>query len=156
MLDQLMLPLTKFTEFGISYKRATELVLKHGISVVIGPGKGQPKLVYAPDLVNAHYLESEGIDYARERARLTKVQAEIAELDRDAKRGELIPREEIEDEVARCISNCKSRFLGLPTKAAPVVIGMSESEAQATLKEMVYEALNELSAMPEAKNEATK
>ena len=90
-----------------------------------------------------------------DRDKLLRCQAAAAELDLERKRGELLPREEVEDEVARCISNAKSRFLGIPTRAAPIVIGMDEAAAQATLKEMVYEALDELSAMPES-HEATK
>lgn len=89
-----------------------------------------------------------------DRDKLLRCQAETAELELDRKRGELLSRQEVEDEVARCISNCKSRFMGIPTRAAPIVIGMSESEAQAELKDMVYEALNELAGMPEYVDES--
>ena len=95
-----------------------------------------------PDIFVAIF--SSGGDERTSRERLVLAQAELAEMERDTRRGDLIPREVIEDEIARCISNAKSRFLGIHTRAAPIVIGLSEAEAQATLKEMAYEALNEL------------
>ncbi len=139
---------------GLTRRRVQQLV-KTGVIARVSRGKYDLR-----QSVQAYiaFLQRSGssMNYHDAKAKRETAEASMAEMRLRQMRGDLLPREVVEDEVARCISNCKSRFLGLPTKAAPVVIGMDEAAAKTILKEMIYEALDELSALPEAKNEATK
>ena len=84
-------------------------------------------------------------DLTRERALLTKVQRETAELELAAMRGEMHRSEDVMTVWTECIVNCKSRLLAIPAKLAP---GLFEAETvadvQVALKAAIYEALDEL------------
>ena len=93
-------------------------------------------------------LEDEGaIDFHVEKARLTKIQADKAQLELDEMAGELVKAEDIEKELYSKITDCKNRLLGIPSKAAPIVAAeTSAGSCQKIISELVYEALEELSA----------
>ena len=79
-----------------------------------------------------------------DRDKLLRCQAEAAEMRLQQMRGELIPVQEITDEIGRMVINCRSRFLFLPTKLPPILVGCNETEIHDVLHAEVYEALTEL------------
>lgn len=86
-------------------------------------------------------------DYFAERARLTKEQADKAEMENDRARGLLMGRDEVAGEWSRIVMNFKTRLLSIPSKLAPLIFGMkSIPEVMVALKAAIYEALNDLSA----------
>lgn len=92
-------------------------------------------------------MEDEGaIDFHVEKARLTKIQADKAQLELDEMAGDLVKAEDVEKELYSKITDCKTRLLGIPSKAAPIVAAETSAGAcQKIINELVYEALEELS-----------
>lgn len=89
---------------------------------------------------------SDDLDLNEERARLTFHQANIAELDEEVKRGELIPSEIAERVWTDMIASFRAKVLSIPTKAAHQFVALTNiSEIQDALKEHHHEALLELS-----------
>ncbi len=91
--------------------------------------------------------EGARLDPGQERARLDRARRVLAELEAAVRRGELIPETDVSTAWGALIANARQRLLTLPTTAAPLVVGAeSIAEIEATLRELVHEALAELSA----------
>lgn len=91
-------------------------------------------------------LEDDAPDYHVEKARLTKVQADKAELEYKEACGELVRADEVSRHWYDMINACKNRLLSVPSRAAPVV--SSESSAgmcQQIIDDLIRESLEELS-----------
>ena len=84
-------------------------------------------------------------DYHTEKARLVKHQADKAELDVLEHSGELLRLDEVVLGWNKMISECKTRLLSIPSKAAPIVASETNAGAvQEIIEELVREALEEL------------
>ena len=82
------------------------------------------------------------------RTRLTKARADLAEMEREQLSGELIPAKDVEDAWAAMVANMRARLLSIPGKAAPQSFAAENvTEAKAVIKEQIFEALAELSAI---------
>ena len=87
------------------------------------------------------------INFEMERARLTKEQADKVAMDNAIKRGDLMSASDVAKHWAGIIVNAKTRLLSIPTKAAPMVMGVkSLPVAREVIERFVMEALNELVA----------
>lgn len=87
----------------------------------------------------------DGPDLTMEKALLTKVQRETAELELAAMRGDMHKSEDVMTVWTECIVNCRSRLLAMPTKLAPQLAqAKTAPEIEGILKNAVYEALDEL------------
>jgi phage terminase Nu1 subunit (DNA packaging protein) len=85
------------------------------------------------------------LDYTQERAKLTRLQAEKVTLELEQQRGNLLPLEMVIEGWQGQISNARARLLALPPKAAAQVAGMdSYVEVEHVIREIIYEALDEL------------
>lgn len=85
------------------------------------------------------------IDFDKERARLTKEQADKAAMANALQRGKLVDAERAAMLWANVLVNCKTRLLSIPTKAAPLVIGCKTMpQARDVIERFVVEALNDL------------
>ena len=86
------------------------------------------------------------LDITEERARLTHHQANIAELDEQVQRGDLIPADVVERVWSDMVASFRAKVLSIPTKAAHQFISLTSiSEIQDALKEHHNDALLELS-----------
>ena len=84
-------------------------------------------------------------DIAEEKTRLTKAQADKAELEVSSLEGQLIPAKLVQDTWADLIANVRIRLLGLPSRIAHhVIIVDTYQEAELIIKDQVYETLDEL------------
>lgn len=84
-------------------------------------------------------------DIAEEKTRLTKAQADKAELEVSSLEGQLIPAKLVQDTWADLIANVRVRLLGLPSRIAHhVIIVDTYQEAELIIKDQVYETLDEL------------
>lgn len=85
-------------------------------------------------------------DMMKEKFRLTKAQADKAEMEVQELERELVRVEEVRKACGDMVATFRAKALGLPSKVAPKVLGMSSiSEIQACVKREMYEALQELS-----------
>jgi len=93
-----------------------------------------------------HRLQrGEAGDFAIERTRLTRAQADKAEIDLAEKKGMLVPVAMAEQVWSSLIANARSILLTLPDRAAIKVVGKTEVEAEKAIRDLIYEALTELS-----------
>ncbi|SMG47345.1 DNA-binding protein [Dethiosulfovibrio salsuginis] len=85
-------------------------------------------------------------DMMKEKFRLTKAQADKAEMEVQELEKELVRVDEVRRACSDMVSTFRTKALGLPSKVAPKVLGMaSVAEVQACLKREVNEVLQELS-----------
>jgi terminase small subunit / prophage DNA-packing protein len=82
---------------------------------------------------------------AEAQARLTNHKADLAELELQEKRGEVVTITRIRDEYQRVVSAVRSRLLTVPAVAAARVVSVqTEQEVQRILDEHIHAALAEL------------
>ena len=85
-------------------------------------------------------------DLNEERTRLTKAQADKAELELQEKENELISTDLIKTIWSDYVSNVRSKLLALPSKLGHLTqAAETYAEAEAIIKESIYECLEELS-----------
>jgi len=85
-------------------------------------------------------------DLNEERTRLTKAQADRAELELQEKEGVLISSDVIKTIWSDYVANVRSKLLALPSKLGHLTqAAESYAEAEAIIKEAVHECLEELS-----------
>ena len=88
----------------------------------------------------------DGYDLAKERARLSKWQADKAEVDYLVSKGDLVPIEQIIDHWSSMLANVRARMLTMPRVIAQSAItAESLSEIEIAAEELINQALSELS-----------
>lgn len=103
-----------------------------------------------PEKIAKEKATSEGNteDYWKEKTRLTRLQADKEALAIAEKEGRLVDAEQVQQQWADLIVNCKSRLLMMPTKLAYEIAAESNPNVCLDmLTKAVYEALDELSQM---------
>ena len=91
-------------------------------------------------------LQNASGDLNEERTRLTKLQADKAQLEVQEMEQSLVSVEKITEEWVGYVSNVRSKLLALPSKVSHrVQAAETYAEAEKILKESVYDALHELS-----------
>ena len=91
-------------------------------------------------------------DYATHRARLTSAKADMAEMEREQMKDNLIPADDVADAWDTMVSNMRSKLLSIPTKSATQTFAAKNvTEAKKILKEAVDDALEELCGDPSQK-----
>lgn len=87
-------------------------------------------------------------DYATHRARLTSAKADMAEMEREQMKDNLIPADDVADAWDAMVSNMRSKLLSIPTKSATQTFAAKNvTEAKKILKEAINDALQELAAI---------
>lgn len=85
------------------------------------------------------------IDYDNEHALHEKVKREKADLQFKVMKGEMHRAIDVENVMVDMITNAKTKLLGIPAKAAPMIIGYTNiPQIQSILQKAVYETLEEL------------
>ena len=85
-----------------------------------------------------------GDSLSRERARLAGEQADRAARENKLASAQVIDRADVVAVMTAGFSAVRSRMLGIPTKTAPLLVGLSVNEMRAKLVEEVEEALQGL------------
>lgn len=85
-------------------------------------------------------------DYDAERSRLTHHQANIAALDEEVKRGNLIPVEQVRQYWQGLLASARAKLIGLPVRIASSCSGRSSTELEDESRRIVYEAMEELAS----------
>jgi phage terminase Nu1 subunit (DNA packaging protein) len=86
------------------------------------------------------------LDAQKEKARLYKEQADFQAMRNAKMRSALVTVEEVEHALTDAFRRCRSRLLTIPHKAAPRVVGKTNTgEVFILLKMLIHEALEELS-----------
>ena len=85
-----------------------------------------------------------GDSLSRERARLAGEQADRAARENKLASAQVIDRQDVITVWAAAFGTIRSRLLGIPTRAAPLVVGLPVNEVRAKLVEEVEAALEDL------------
>lgn len=88
----------------------------------------------------------DSFDLTAERARLAHHQANKAALEAEQLKGALIAVEDVADTVGEEYANVRAKLLGIPTRAAPMVVGLSTVAIRTKLDDLIRECLEELTA----------
>lgn len=84
------------------------------------------------------------------RRRQEEIKLELAEMELRERRGELIERAEVLRMAKAVISISRSRFLNIPQKMAPKLVGLTSiRKIKSILEKEIYAALKELSQVKE-------
>lgn len=84
-------------------------------------------------------------EYLKHKARLTQMKADIATMDRDARRGKFVESNIIQKILFDIHGNFRAKILALPGKAGPKVEGKTKiSEIVEVLTDEVHECLKEI------------
>ena len=79
--------------------------------------------------------------------KLLKAKAEIAEIERKKATGELIPKEEVKRTWLELVHKIKQKLLSIPNKVAPVIVTVKNiNEIKLILQDKLYEALYEITS----------
>ena len=95
---------------------------------------------------NSKFTKSESAgDINAEKASLTKAQADEREIQVAKLIGELIPAEVVESTWADYVANTRAKLLAIPNKTAQQILALETyQQVESFLKDMIYEALEEL------------
>ena len=86
-----------------------------------------------------------GDDYNAHRTRLTKVRADMAEIEKAQIEEQLIPIGDVESVWMAVSQNMRQKLLSLPQRAAPEVYAAEKLvEVKSILKDHIYDALGEI------------
>ena len=79
--------------------------------------------------------------------KLLKAKAELAEIDKMKASGELIPKGEVKKSWLELVHKLKQKLLSIPNKVAPVVVTVkSINEIKLIIQDKIHEALYEISS----------
>lgn len=84
---------------------------------------------------------------AASKKRKVAAEADIAEMKAAQIRGELCIQADLVADIQNDLAKVRARLLGIPTRAAPMVVALEEQGARQLLQELVHEALEELSSV---------
>jgi len=88
-------------------------------------------------------------DFGVERARLIRAKADIAEMEADGRRGELLPAEAVEAAWTAILARLRARLLVLPDRLAPLCVEETTiAGVRDQIRKAVREALLELAETP--------
>jgi phage terminase Nu1 subunit (DNA packaging protein) len=143
--------ITLATILGITDRRVRQLVQE---GVINAKSRGKYELVKTVQLY-CNYLRQKTevdsnkqgakVDYETERALHEKVKREKADLQFKVMKGELHRAQDVENIMVDMITNAKTKLLGIPAKAAPMIIGYTDiPRVQSILQKAVEETLGEL------------
>lgn len=91
-------------------------------------------------------LDREEIDLTEEKARLTREQADKAEMENEVRRGELLERGLVDRAVIGAFARVRAKLLAIPAKLAPrMAREMDAAEAEGMIRASVIDTLRELS-----------
>ena len=86
-------------------------------------------------------------DVIKNKNKLMKAKAEIAEIEKMKATGELIPKEEVKNTWLELINKVKQKLLAIPNKTAPIIVSIKNTnEIKLILQDKIYEALYEITS----------
>ena len=131
--------------YGITERRYRQLAHDGFVPAVTG---GKVDFLAATKAIVSYYRKlaegSGSLSLTDERTRLTKLQADLAEIELAKRNGDVIPYSDALTAWTKAMGAMKTRLLSIPTKYAPLLFGRSAPEIQAIIDGAVREALAEL------------
>ena len=86
-------------------------------------------------------------DVIKNKNKLMKAKAEIAEIEKQRATGELIPKEEVKSTWLELVNKVKQKLLAIPNRTAPIIVSIKNTnEIKLILQDKIYEALYEITS----------
>lgn len=150
--DQIIVNLDVMLEIMECTKAYTTTLKKEGL--LVQPKLGTYDLIpslrnYIKKLKNKSTFETDSgtLDFHVEKARLTKMQADKAEMEVMELSGALVRVEDVVDEWQSQLMDMKGKLLSIPSKLATIVTDIDNpAEVQDLIDDYIREALQELAA----------
>lgn len=134
--------------YGITVQRYGQLA-KDGI--VPRSVKGQIDFIVSTKAIVDYYRKrAEGSGSATltdERTRLTRLDANLREIELAEKNQEVLPYDEVKADWIKVLGIMKARLLNIPSKYAPVCFGKTIPEIKEIVEGGIYQVLDELSQL---------
>ena len=148
MANEISLEIACSKVYGITVARYGQLA-KDGI--VPRSIKGQIDFIASTKAVVDYYRKraegSGSITLTDERTRLTKLQADLTEIELAEKNGDVLPYDKVKADWIKFVGLMKARLLNLPTKYAPLCYGKTIVEIKQIVEDGIYQALAELAQL---------
>lgn len=135
---------------GITQSAVSEFIRRKVI-----PCEGKGRIPLGPALLaycahmravaSGHVSEDGDLDLTAERARKAKEEADKLEMENALRRRQLLDRSDVDAAVAGAFARVRARLLNVPSKVAPMVAPDAPAEAEAAIRDAIYEGLRELS-----------
>ncbi|MCW8966703.1 MAG: hypothetical protein OQK82_08485 [Candidatus Pacearchaeota archaeon] len=92
--------------------------------------------------LRAYWSPDGALDPQHEKAALDKVRREIAELERDKRKGTLLDAKEVETVWMRSVGEVRAGMLAVPSRVAPELIALTdEREMEDAVRDAIHEAM---------------
>jgi phage terminase Nu1 subunit (DNA packaging protein) len=143
---------------GISAEALRKAVRDRGCPVVAQSGKGVDAVYDWPSVVAWRVRDVTGkrLDLAAERARLARAQAIRAESENAHRAGDLVSLALVERVVGGSMIVFRDRALGIPSKLAPELAGLTIPEIKAAIDRELRELLDFVANFDFAKHHASE
>lgn len=140
------------TEFEVDRRTVAARINKANVKPC---GKDGRSLLYwmadvAPALIDPVRIDPatmEEIDYQIEKARLTKHQADKAEMESATIKGDLLKREHVSKVASDLVAATRSKLLNMPQKLAAQCVGKDRNAIQENIAKSVHDALLDISEL---------
>jgi phage terminase Nu1 subunit (DNA packaging protein) len=133
---------------GVSRRRVNQLVLEGMPKASHGQYDLGACLLWAYQYEKSRKSTAQPIenaDLVAEKRRLTKAQADDAEISLAERRGQLVPISKFESEMAAMITTARQNLLNLSARIAPELEGQSREVIRHRVRKSIYDALTALS-----------
>ena len=99
---------------------------------------------YLGTLRNRMSAAQENYEYEQEKARKTKLEADMKQIELDIIQGRAVTVEDVVSRVSHVLVKIKNIVLNIPGKVSPKLVGKNLKEIKLTLQDEQREALNEI------------
>jgi len=99
---------------------------------------------YLGTLKNRMSAAQENYEYEQEKARKTKIEADLKQIELDLAQGKAVTIEEAITKTSQLLVKVKNIVMNIPQRVAPKIIGKSLKETKLILQDQQREALNEI------------
>lgn len=137
--DMILTPQEAHEFLGVSRRTFFRLV---ETGIIPKDAEGEYRLGEIAEAYYKHHFGGESLTAAK--TRLTRAQAELAELELAEERGELHRADAVMTVWADNVQNAKAKLLSIPTKIAPMSVGQDANVIQKLMKDQINEVLHEL------------
>ena len=99
---------------------------------------------YLGTLRNRMSAAQENYEYEQEKARKTKIEADLKQIELDLAQGKAVTIEEAVTKTSQLLVKVKNIVMNIPQRVAPQIIGRNLKEVKLILQDEQREALNEI------------
>lgn len=116
------------------------------LSPLPGKAEGHTRVYDSAAALRVLYGGTEGkLDPQEQRARLDKARADLAEMDLEVRRGQLVRAEVVAKTWSDLVTVAKSRLLAVPSRVAPELVNRDMRACEQVVRDAIHEALEDLS-----------